>query len=173
MTTFTKKIEAVANIAIIIVALLIGGVLAYRYFGTPSESKETIKAGAKVSLPDTDWTKNNRSLVLVLQKGCRYCTESAPFYQKLSAAVKAEGKTTLLAALPSSATESEGYLRELGVAVDVVKQVSPSSLGVRGTPALLLVDDKGIVVESWTGKLPADKETQVLNKVVCGDEKNC
>ena len=173
MNSFTKKIETGANIAIIVVALLIGATLAFRYFGSPAESRETVKAGAKVSLPETDWTANNRSLVMVLQKGCHYCTESAPFYQRLAGAAQTWGKTKLVAALPGASNESEAYLRELGVRVDAVRQVSPSSLGVRGTPTLLLVDDKGTVVEAWTGKLPAEKETQVLSKVACADDQNC
>jgi hypothetical protein len=48
------------------------------------------------------------------------------------------------------------------VHVDDVKQVPLNTLGVRGTPTLLLVNDAGVVTDVWTGKLQPDQEAQVL-----------
>ena len=88
MNTFYKKVELFANIAIIIVAILFSAVLVRRYLLTDShdhqaETEPQIKAGTKLSLPGVDWAKNEQTLLLVLSKDCRYCTESAPFYQRL------------------------------------------------------------------------------------------
>jgi thioredoxin-related protein len=49
------------------------------------------------------------------------------------------------------------------LAADDVKQLPLEVIGVRGTPTLLLIDKQGAVKESWVGKLPPDKETEVLN----------
>src|SRR5215831_18047089 len=87
-----KRIEFAANVAIIAVALLLSVVLVKRFIGnsTPpgaGAALNTIKAGEKISLPNTDWSQSDRHLVLVLQKGCHFCAESAPFYQRLIQAV--------------------------------------------------------------------------------------
>jgi len=46
--------------------------------------------------------------------------------------------------------------------VDQVRQVSLGTIGVRGTPTILLVDGKGVVTKLWTGKLQAQAEDEVL-----------
>lgn len=38
-------------------------------------------------------------------------------------------------------------------------------LEVRGTPTLILVDESGVAVDVWKGKLPPDAEERVLSKL--------
>lgn len=59
----------------------------------------------------------------------------------------------LLALLPQSVMEGKQYLEKLGVPVDDLRQVQLQSIGVTGTPTLLLVDSTGTVVDVWAGKL--------------------
>jgi hypothetical protein len=49
--------------------------------------------------------------------------------------------------------------------INEATQARPSSLGVRGTLTLLLVDYTGVVTEAWIGKLPAEKESVVLSRL--------
>lgn len=162
MSSLHKRIELLANVAIIVVAILIGVVLVQRFFfaGTVQPSKQ-IAIGSKVSLPGVEWDKNGKTLVLVLQKGCRFCSESAPFYQRLAQATAAKG-VKLIAVLPQSTDEGHEYLNTLSVPIIDIRQASLSSLNVSGTPTLILVNDKGEVAASWVGKLPSDKESEVL-----------
>jgi hypothetical protein len=46
-----------------------------------------------------------------------------------------------------------------------VRQAPLSAVGVSGTPTLLLIDGGGAIKESWVGKLPPDKETEVLSRL--------
>src|SRR3989442_15670806 len=93
-----KKLELLANLAIVAIALLLGIVVAKRYLlrGTapglaaaPAEAR--ILPGTKLELPSIDWTRSQQTLLLVLSEGCRFCTESAGFYQRL-AKEKAKGE---------------------------------------------------------------------------------
>ena len=68
----------------------------------------------------------------------------------------------LLALLSQDKADAEEFLSKGGVRVDDVRQVALDSMGVRGTPTLLLVDEAGTVTDTWEGKLPADQEGQVL-----------
>ena len=58
--------------------------------------------------------------------------------------------------------EGRKYLEGQGVQVDDVKQATLNSIGVIGTPTLLLVDGKGTVAQVWEGKLKPDQEGGVL-----------
>ncbi|MEN3334821.1 MAG: Redoxin [Blastocatellia bacterium] len=168
MNSLYKKVELCANLAIVAVALLFSVVLVNRYVIGSSNADnigEEIKAGEKVLLPDYDWSKSNQHLILILQKGCHFCSESAPFYRRLIEATTGRNDVHLMAALPQESSEAQQYLNELGVRISEVKQASPAVFGVRGTPTLLLVDNKGIVKEVWAGKLPSDKETAVLTRL--------
>lgn len=170
MNSLTKRIELLANVAIILVALLLGFVLVKRYvLSSPDanrgEIRNDIKAGTKISLPDFDWSGSNKHLVLVMQKDCRFCSESAPFYQRLVQETVGRKDIQLMAALPQAVNEGRQYLNDLGVHISDVKQVSPSSLGVRGTPTLLLVDKTGLVTDVWPGKLQTDQEAAVISRL--------
>src|SRR4051794_5736116 len=100
MSAIYKKIELLSNIAIIVVAIIVSVVLVQRFFfaGTVQKPKQ-IAVGSKISLPGVDWDKNGKTLVLALQKGCHFCSESAPFYQRLAQASAVKG-IQLIAVLP-------------------------------------------------------------------------
>lgn len=114
----------------------------------------------KESLPGVDWAKNRRTWVLALSTQCHFCTESAPFFQRIQKERARDLK--LLAVLPQSITEGHRYLEGEGVKVDDVRQAEISSIGVNGTPTLLLVDSKGAVSQVWQGKLQPEQEGGVL-----------
>jgi Redoxin len=185
MKSISQQIEIVSHIAIIIVAILISVVLVKTYL-IPNKTDDKINAalansgaggpqtrnaaapellGKKISLPDTNFEKNGQTLVLALSTGCHFCTESASFYKELVQKRAKQGNIHLIAVLPQPVDASRKYLNDLGVTVDDVKQLTPSSIGVRGTPTLLLVNKEGVVTESWIGKLSPPKETEVLSRL--------
>ena len=101
----------------------------------------------------------------VLQKGCRFCTESAPFYQRLIKETADRNDVKLIALFPQSVTEGKQYLDQIGVNFSDIRQVPPSQVKVSGTPTLILVNESGVAVDVWRGKLPPDAEAQVLSKL--------
>ena len=169
MSKLSKKLELAANIAIIVVAILIGVVFVKNYLlssrSAPESGDYRIPAGTKVALPNVDWAQNGQTLLLVLQKGCRFCSESAPFYQRLRRETASSSKVHMVAVLPQDVDESKQYLSSLNVPIDEVRQSELDALGVQGTPTLMLVNGKGEVTESWVGKLPSNQEIEVLSKL--------
>ena len=115
----------------------------------------------KGRLTGVDYQKNGRTLVLALSTQCHFCTESAPFFRKLSESVRPNVK--MVAVLPQPVPEGEQYLSGEGLQVDLVKQESLSRLGIRGTPTMLLINAAGIVSKVWVGKLEAKQQQQVLS----------
>jgi thioredoxin-related protein len=158
-----RKIEVLANICIIVVAIVVC-IAAVKYFrtkATGSDAPSSIAAGTKINLPNEDWAKNRKTLLLALSTNCKYCSAGAGFYQRLIDA--ASSNTKFVAVLPQTRENSSQYLKDLKVTIEDIQQVSPSSLGVRGTPTLILVDSTGVVTNSWVGLLSPDKEQEVLS----------
>jgi hypothetical protein len=161
------KLEAAANAATIVTAILISIVVIKVYILPPSPARARLATPAvgvgtnmKERLAKVDWKKNGRTLILALSTKCHFCTESAPFFRKLA---KVPGRSaTLLAILPQPVSESERYLDEENVHVDLVKQASHSEVGIRGTPTMLLVNGGGLVIKVWVGKAEAKDQAQIL-----------
>ncbi|MDX6692656.1 MAG: Redoxin [Blastocatellia bacterium] len=166
-----RKAELLANVAIIAVALLLGVVLVKRYVLNGNETAPArnldprIPAGTKSALDGVDWAKNGQTLLLVLSRDCHFCTESAPFYQRLTREMAGRGDLHLIALFPQEVAEGQKYLANLGINISEVKQAAPGSAGASGTPTLILVDAQGVVKQSWVGKLSATEESEVLTQL--------
>jgi hypothetical protein len=65
MSHFTRRIELLANFAIIVLAVMIVGVFVRNHFFSQQSRTmvEQIQLGRKVSLPDVDWAKNGQTLL--------------------------------------------------------------------------------------------------------------
>jgi thiol-disulfide isomerase/thioredoxin len=173
MNKLKKRINLAANLTIILVLVVIGIVFAKNYLlsapSTHPSRDYRVPAGQRVSLPGIDWGNNGQTVLLVLEKGCPYCAESAPFYQQLAREAARKGGVQLIAVLPQEVPESKQYLSGLNVPIYDVRQSALELLGVQGTPTLILVNRNGEVTQSWAGKLPPEEEAEVLRRI---GEKN-
>jgi len=162
----TKRFESVTNIAILIAALIASVVLVRNYLlsGPGRGLTPQIAAGETFALTDVDWKGNGNTLVLALAPGCDSCSESAPFYRRLTSELAAQ-RIHMTAVLPASVEESREYLRGLKVEVGDVRQGSFELLKIRGTPTLILVDEQGVVRNVWLGRFPPDKEQAVIDSI--------
>ena len=120
--------------------------------------------GTQVSL-DHDWAQSNKTLLLVLSATCRFCDESAPFYQQLTTRFPDRQLVQFVAVFPQGVDSATKHLSDLGVRIAEVKQSRLSSLGVTGTPTLILVDASGKVIDSWVGKLSPADESAVIDRI--------
>jgi hypothetical protein len=85
-----------------------------------------------------------------------------PFYQQLA---KERGNIRMVAVLPQSIAAGREYLKQHGVSVDEVKQSQLEALNVIGTPTLLLLDESGVVKNSWFGKLAPAQQVEVFSSL--------
>lgn len=167
MSKVHQKVEFVANILIIIVAIALGGVLVQKYFfAAPNSRPERVQpvVGAKMEILDVGWSQQPKTLILALQTGCHFCNESAPFYQRVIETVKGKN-IRLVAVFPTDAEKGKAHLNKLGLTDIEVRSSSLDSLQVSGTPTLILTDEKGEITDYWVGKLSADKEDEVISKL--------
>ncbi len=171
--SIARILEMGANAAIIIAAILFSTVLMKSSLlpsATPTPTDKLpppitqgmMQKGNIISIPNLAWPRSGQTLLLALSTGCHFCTDSAPFYQRIS---KEHGATHLVAVFPEEISQGEKYLTKLGVKVDEVKQASFGELGISGTPTLVLVDNAGKVISVWEGALPPNRETEVLGRL--------
>jgi len=180
-----KALEIAANFSIIVVAILATTVLVKNYLLRPSrearqaptvERKSSADAarvappagpgqGTLISLPGVSWQDSNQTVVLALSDKCRFCSESAPFYQRLATDLAQRRDIRLIAIFPQDVDAGKQYLAQLGVSVGQVVQAPLDALKVRGTPTLVIVDKNGAVMQSWVGKLNSERESEVLNRI--------
>jgi len=159
-----KRINLALNLAIVLVVILIGVVFARNYLRLGRSVPHRDFRGTKVNLTGVDWAHNEQTLLLVLDQKCRFCTESAPFYQRLTQ-LATNSRVRLIAVLPQDVAASREYLDNLKVPIEEVRQSSLDVMRVEGTPTLILVNGKGEVMEAWAGRLSTEEENEVLKRI--------
>ena len=166
MNKMYNRTNLALNLAIGLVVILIGVVFTKNYL-RPARSVPAHQdfRGTKVNLSGIDWAHNEQTLLLVLDEKCRFCNESAPFYQRLTQAITKNTRARLVAGLPQDIAASRQYLLSLKVPIEEVRQSSLDAIRVEGTPTLILVNEKGEVMEAWAGKLSPEEETEVLKRI--------
>jgi thiol-disulfide isomerase/thioredoxin len=187
---FAKGVEIATNFSIMIVAVVGTTVLVRNYLlRVPAPAAREIKQGAleglpaggrnaptssvpsgpplgeQLSVPGITWGDSKETVVLALSNKCHFCSESAPFYQRLASDLAHRKDVRLVAVFPQNVDEAKKYLGQLGVPIEQVVQASLDSLRVRGTPTLVIVDRTGTVKQSWVGKLTLERETEVLSRI--------
>lgn len=162
---WSKRLDIITNIAILFVCSLLGYIAITRYVVAPhlADSAHRLPIGEKLTISGVDWTAHRKSLVMVLSTQCHFCTESAPSYRTLISKLQAKG-IQVVAIFPQPTQEGEAYFKQLQVPLPDIHQVSLASLGVTGTPTLLVVDAKGTVVDGLVGQLTPGREPGILGK---------
>lgn len=159
-----KTIEIAANIAIILAVCVVMVFFFRNYRAEKAGKPHAIAVGTPFALKDVHWEASRKNLVLALSTTCHYCNESAEFYRRLVKECEARGVRTI-AVLPQTKSEAQSYLADRGFKVDEIRQSSLAALEIGGTPTLLLVDGQGKVERVWLGKLPPEKEKDILAKL--------
>jgi hypothetical protein len=161
-----RKLTIAANVAILVVSVLLIFALVRNELRAkhsasvqPPEASQLVGKAFPLAAP---WSSYKHTVVLVLSIGCHYCAASGPFYQQLTR-YASEHQTNVVALLPQPKSESVKFLSELGVNISFVEQADPRSVGVSGTPTLLLVDKKGVVQHVFVGQLPEADQTEVIS----------
>jgi hypothetical protein len=158
------KIEVVGNLIVIAFAVVVGSIfLKDRLSPAPPESN-VVKAGDKLAnVAGWDWGAHDQTLVLGLRKGCHFCEDSAPFYQRLIAQQQQGGsKYPIVAVFPDTADMVKEVLQSEGLGVHALARVPLETLKISGTPTLLLVDRSGAVLNAWVGMLSPRQELEVM-----------
>lgn len=161
----SRVIELLVNVAILCLCAILSVVLVKKYLIGAPEPDQGVTVGAHLQVPDVDWGRQPQTIVLALQQDCRFCSESAPFYQTLRTEAARRG-IPIVAVFPRDEASAQQYLTGLGLSFPTLKVAEFSTLHIRGTPTLLLADRTGTATHVWRGKLTASGERDVIGALV-------
>lgn len=169
MSETHKKLETLANVAIIISSVLFGAIVIYRYFSSYQTLQPLIDSrphrvenNTKLPLKNIDWSRHEKNFVVVFSMTCRFCIESIEFYKQLAKLGAERDNIRIIVVTPHPVVEAREFFRDKGVNIDEIVHADLADLSINATPTLLLIDQNGKVKDSWIGKLNLEKEKTII-----------
>jgi hypothetical protein len=166
-----KKLEALSNLAVIVVAVIVGAAFIRNgnLFRKPERVQNNAEAegrlkGTSLGLKGMDTSRTPVAVVLAISTHCQFCEQNAQFYRLLGK-LKASGGFALVAAIPQAKGEAESFLQAKDIATDQVVSGPLDAIKVTATPTVLLTDSRGVVQEAWVGSLDVKRQKEVLRKI--------
>ena len=160
-------LDVTTNVVVIVFAVVAIGVLVKNYFA-PQGGKTSVavtKGSVFPEIEGVNYNQTSRTLILALNVDCRYCTRSVPFYNSLAEALqgKASQVNIVAAFINKDPALVKSYTDEKKLSVPTITGVDLDKLGVHSTPTLILIDNAGKVLDSWSGELQPDAEREVFD----------
>lgn len=161
-----KRLDLIANIAVIVTSVALLGFLGNWWWMSHHASagpQARALVGSSIKLTGVDFSQKEKTLLMAISSNCHFCRDSEPFYRQL--AEMTNTKTQLVAVVPEPQPDAERYVHSsIAPSVQVISG-SLESVGVTGTPTLLLVDGHGKVEKAWVGKLDGADQKQVQSQM--------
>src|SRR5216684_4449592 len=135
-----NKVEVAANVAVILLAVVIGSVFLMDRFASPGHGPNEVKAGDQLpGLHAYKWNAHERTLVLALRSGCHFCEASMPFYRKLAQLEQSSQLGVhLVAVFPDDPAVVHKVVETQQLAVEVLPLFELVQVKVQATPTLML-----------------------------------
>lgn len=161
-----QSLEMAANLGVLVAAILVAAYFVHLYIVQHGSTEPSYRAapGTRLALPASyDFTAHERTLILAIQEDCRYCEASMPFYKEITARINGGcSGYGLVAVLPNPPAAADRFLSQYGLEIPRLANTRLLSLGVTGTPTVVLVDHEGTVLDVWVGELSRDGEQELL-----------
>lgn len=165
----SKKLEQLANVAVV-VSLVVCITAWVWYLQRPASRPDAdlYEVGEPFPLAHVSPSATAPVLVIFINSHCVFCTNSMPFYRRLlSERDRRHANVRVVAVSLEPAASMAQYLAAHGLSVDrQVAAPDASSLRLRGTPTLLLLDQHRVVRRTWRGQLTASQEEDLLRRLL-------
>ena len=169
----SRRIELVANLAIIAAALLFGfTTVKDRWSPNPlkplaaSAATEDRLKGTHLAMEGIKWDQADKTLVLALSTQCHFCQESVPFYRELTSleAVKSK-RIAIVAVFPQQLAEAQAFVESSKMRAAAVLSMPLQAIGTSATPTIFLVDRSGTIRKLWIGELSHTQQQDLLSEL--------
>jgi hypothetical protein len=173
----SRRLEVLANAAFLVVCVMVTAVLGRQLVWPAAPAAASAPArpapaprpvyqpGERIELAGVDFTKSDKTLLLVIRSTCKFCTESMPFYKDLAGGWASTSNVRIVAVSPDDIPVSEAYLGQYAVKLTDVIKIPLSALKVRGTPTAILVDRSGVIKQMWPGLLDEIRQKEVIRAI--------
>lgn len=163
-----EVVELTTNVALTIAAVAVTAAMGWRLW---TGSNPSVAAAPPVppgyaigeQLPAIEgirYQESARTVILFASSQCKFCTESMPYYSRLSESKNSHRGMRFVIAGPEPEAVLRRYVEGHDVRPDQVMNVKPGVFKVTGTPTLIVADSAGKVLGYWRGLL-GDREAEV------------
>ncbi|HZS47663.1 MAG TPA: hypothetical protein VFC63_21520 [Blastocatellia bacterium] len=160
------SVEMIANVAIILLCILVGTVFVKNSFFKPDRAAQQKQnmVGKTISLDGMDPHAANVTVLLALSSACKFCDASTAFYQQLTTLRQKPGaQFQTVGVFREPVDTAREYLTRKGLSLDSVISHPLSDLGVDGTPTLFVINPNGKIIYASVGLLDDAKQKEVLH----------
>lgn len=169
MKRFTTVADVLANLIIVGLGVVVI-VLLYQRFTAEEEphTHTTVTQPARPPAPAIGQKvdagvklADSPHLVIAMSSGCGFCDDSVPELKKMLPKL---GNTNVVYAFPQRDNPRQ-YLEKSGLPTEHAWSGDFRSIGVRGTPTVLLVDRQRRIAAFWEGRLTPARSQEILAKL--------
>ena len=167
-----RKLKSYLEVSTRIAILLTTLAVLWLIFGSVlKQPKPLIHVGLRngdlfPSVAGIDYSKNSKTLLISMSAKCANCDESLLFFHKLrEKAINSSDAPRMIALFPESEKEVENYARQRRLTLETQSGINLKALNMPGTPTVVLVNNKGQIIDFWVGKLSNDIEQQISHSL--------
>jgi hypothetical protein len=161
------NLDRIMRISITLLCLVATFSLSKRFLIPPDPPPAEGKAGSLVGQVFQGNLKAQQGrtlIVLAVQPGCRFCTQSAEAFKYLQARAPSL-KADITVLTPGDVIQAKQYMSTLGVEDFSIYQTQLDQVGISGTPTVLVVSDRGTVTQARAGALDTVHAKQILKNI--------
>jgi|SRR5437660_811035 len=165
--TLRRKLEVSTTIAVLSVSaiVLLTSLRTYFHRDRSLQTAPGLRKGEVLSqLENYHVSKSAKTLIIALNTACAFCVEGTPFYNQL-AEVSHKNQTQVISIFSNSVDDVRRFTQEHQLKTDSIAEADLNELKISATPALILVDSKGRVLDFWIGKLSEDDQQKVMKSI--------
>lgn len=159
-------IEVASNVAVVIAALVVLISFVRGYISPTPQVKLQggLQKGAQFpQVMGIDFSKSQRTLLVALDPNCESCVESLPFFKSLADKLYSKSnEAKMVAVFESSEEPAKRYVRESQLKADAVFGADFKALNLSAIPAIILIDNRGTIIDFWLGKPSNIIEEQII-----------
>ncbi|HVE56401.1 MAG TPA: redoxin family protein [Pyrinomonadaceae bacterium] len=158
---FKKHKEFIVNFLIVVAALGIVWNI-WSYFRPNSVDIPAPAIGSEFKVTEFNPAGSQINVLLFLRTGCTFCDQSMPFYRRITQ-LSNTGKVKVIAFFAHNDLEATEYMKRSQLIDVEISRTNFDSLGIKGTPTFVLLDQSGKVLKSSVGKLNDKGEQEIEN----------
>lgn len=156
----TVRMAILAVTVFLTVFLIVSLLRTFSFHSLPGQKHGFVK-GPVVQLPGYTPAGQKPTLVMAMSNPCDGCAPMVPLYRELAAL---RPGLSVVGVMPDQQIRAARYFEEHAIKTDAVLSLSPEEMahiGMKRTPALLLLDEHGLLEGVWIGNLPISLQNQV------------
>jgi rhodanese-related sulfurtransferase/thioredoxin-related protein len=157
-----RRVNLIVNGFLVVAVLAFLSTVGWRLiFDARFTSASLSPDGKTLMIEGVDFSKFNQTLLLALDKDCRFCAQEAPFYRQIANSARAKG-VRVVVAFQHDPQEGRKYLSDHQIDLSETVRLRFKNLKLTGTPTLLLLDSRGSQIGKWEGDLPEPVHEYIL-----------